>query len=647
MRKPVVAIAISLLVLTATLTLRYAGAFDRLEFFLYDAMHKRLRADKKPHEKVKVILIDETSLKAMENVAGRWPWPRAIWADLLEFLSAGGAKTVLFDILFTEKQGGSDDEALVSATRSFGDVVHSMMVLREAAADAPELGRPMPADFVKRFASSKVGGKLKTDPSNENNNFYLPFRELYEASARISVVEFSPDSDGAFRRTIPLREYQGNYFPVLGLAPFVSNSTPVAVTPNEVKIGDRSIPVDENGNYIINMYGKIEPYSIGGIFSSLQKIRAGDVEGLLVNPEEFRDAIVYVGGSAVGVEDLKATPLSPRTPGVLLHVSLASNYLLDDFLRPPNKDFTMISIIIGSFLTAFLVLSSKRFLLRSMLPIAVLASYGVYYYLYYTRTSTAVEAVPFIFSTFWGSFLSFGYLTFTEAKDKRKVSQLFSQYVSKDVLDEIMRHRDYVRTAGQKVEVSVLFTDIRGFTTFSENTPPERVVEMLNCFFSKMAEIILRHKGTLDKYIGDAIMAFWGAPVPDHDHAFNAVSAGIEMLDALSDVNQTLKERGYGDFELKIGIGINTGSVTIGNIGSEKKLNYTIVGDAVNLASRLESVTKEYGSPLVISEYTYDKIKDRIWCGPLGSVKVKGREKQVMIYAPEIKKPEINAEVSS
>jgi adenylate cyclase len=167
----------------------------------------------------------------------------------------------------------------------------------------------------------------------------------------------------------------------------------------------------------------------------------------------------------------------------------------------------------------------------------------------------------------------------------------------------------------------------------SENAPPEKIVEMLNIHFTIMADIILKHNGTIDKYIGDAIMAFWGAPVKMDDHAEQAVLAGKEMIEALEQVNATLSERGL-DMEVKIGIGINTGVATIGEIGSEKKKNYTIVGDTVNLASRLESITKEYKSPLILSEYTYEKIKEKIVCAQLGNVKVKGREQPLNIYTP-------------
>jgi adenylate cyclase len=382
------------------------------------------------------------------------------------------------------------------------------------------------------------------------------------------------------------------------------------------------------------MYGidMVRPYSIGGIFASLIKMQQGEVENLLVHPDEFKDAIVFVAVSAVGGSDLKPTPLAASSPGVIFHVSLAANYLLNDFLKPPDRRLTIASMVVGAFLTTLVIVYVRTFFLRAAFPLVLLSSY-IGYSLFAFRSNVMVEEVPFIFATVASSFLSFGYLTFTEAAEKRRVSQLFTQYVSKDVLHEVLHnYKEYQKaSAGTKVELTVLFSDIRGFTTMSETAPPEKIVEMLNIHFTIMADIILKHNGTIDKYIGDAIMAFWGAPVKTADHAEQAVLAGREMIGALGKVNATLRERGL-DLEVKIGVGINTGVATIGEIGSEKKKNYTIVGDAVNLASRLESITKEYQCPLIFSEYTYEQVKDKISGKQLGNVKVKGREQPVNIY---------------
>jgi adenylate cyclase len=267
-----------------------------------------------------------------------------------------------------------------------------------------------------------------------------------------------------------------------------------------------------------------------------------------------------------------------------------------------------------------------------MLPLSMLVIYIGYAFASF-KSNVQVELIPFLFSSATTGFISFAYLTFTEGADKNRVSKLFAQYVSKEVLDEMMNHyEEHLKSsAGQKVELTVLFSDIRGFTTMSENSDPEKIVEILNIHFTVMADIILKHNGTIDKYIGDAIMAFWGAPLKTKDHAEQAVLAGIEMLEGLKEVNRILQEKGC-EHELQIGIGINTGMATIGNIGSAKKMNYTIVGDAVNLSSRLESITKEHKTPLLFSEYTYKQIKHKIPCKLIGNVTVKGREQSVDIY---------------
>jgi len=639
-KKIIITLLIAVVIFIVTVSCYSFGLFEKPEYYFYDLQAKLLRSNKMSDSKIKVILIDEAALKSMEEIIGRWPWPRAIWSDLLDFLSIGGARNVLFDLLFLERDRYSEtnDQTLIEATRTSQNVYHGMMIMREDpdkdARNNTDLNRPMAADFVNRFALKQVSGSLSVKPGTEYNNFSLPIPGLADASKGMTVVEFTPDSDGVYRRTKPLREYHGKYFTVLGLAPFVDAASTVEINADSITINGRIIPIDKNGNCIINMYGldKVETYSMSGVFASLQKIRKGDVEDLLVNPDVFKDSIVFIGASAVGTADLKAIPVAPNAPGVMLHVFLANNYLQNDFMRPPDKRLTLFSVLLGVLLTSWAVMFSKRFIIQAAFPTFLLLLYTGYALLSF-RSNAQVELMPFLFALVTTSFLSFGYLTFTEAVEKRHVSQLFTQYVSKDVLNEVLNnYKEYTKSsAGQKVELTVLFSDIRGFTTMSENAPPEKIVEMLNIHFSVMADIILKHNGTIDKYIGDAIMAFWGAPVKRDDHAERSVLAAQEMLEGLKEVNKTLRERGF-DLEVKIGIGINTGVATIGEIGSEKKKNYTIVGDTVNLASRLESITKEYKTPLIFSEYTYEKIKNRINGKLLGNVKVKGREQPVDIY---------------
>jgi adenylate cyclase len=635
--KSVISLTIALLILFVTLFAYTHRLFEKPEFYLYDTQARLLRSAKSASPQVKVILVDEASLKYMDSSAGRWPWPRAVWADLLEYLSIGGARAVLFDILFIEhdRNNKANDLALEKATRLSQNVYHSMLLRHDDQDDGSSDNAPkLPEQFVNRYALHNIKGTAITPHGSENNDYALPIASLPATAKGVAVVEFKPDSDSVLRRSNPVREYQGKYFPVLGLAPFMNKDTPVTIKKDAIIINNRTIPLDENGSVLINMYGlnHIDTYSMSGVFQSLKKIKQGDDADLLVSPDIFKDSIVFIGTSAIGTADLKAMPMGGSEPGVLLHAFQASNYLQNDFLTPPSKKQTYLSMLGAIFLTLWAVMFTKRLLIRILLPLSMLALYTGYALISF-RLNTQVELVPFIFAAVTTSFLSFAYLTFTEGAEKRKVSQLFTQYVSKEVLDEVLNnYQEYLKSsAGQKVEITVLFSDIRGFTTMSETTDPEKIVEMLNVHFTVMADIILKHNGTIDKYIGDAIMAFWGAPVKNDNHAEQAVLAGIEMLEGLKEVNRILKERGF-NHEIKIGIGINTGTATIGNIGSDKKRNYTVVGDAVNLSSRLESITKEQKTPLLFSEYTYNKIKDKIACKLVGNVTVKGREQSVDIY---------------
>ncbi len=635
--KTIVSVLVSLAIILVTLIAYRLNIFEKPEYYLHDAQARMFRSGKIADPRVKVILVDEASLQALNNIAGRWPWPRAIWGDLLDYLSIAGARAVLFDILFIEqdKINKNNDKVLISATRASQNVYHSMLLKHEDLDDGSNHVPPaLPEDFAKRFALGNVKGELPVRAGTANNDFALPIPHLADAAKGMAVVEFKPDSDGYLRRTIPLREYQGKYFPVLGLAPFMDHDTPVSISEHELKISDRTIPLDSSGRNLINMYGMdhIDTYSISGIFKSLQQIRQGDVEHLLISPDTFKDSIVFVGTSAIGTADLKPIPMSASAPGVFLHAFQASNYLKNDFMKPPAKSFTVLSILLAVLLTTWSVMYSSKLQNRILIPVSALVAYVGMAFISF-NLNAQVEMVPFIFATLVTAFTSFAYITFTEGAEKRMVSQLFSQYVSKDVLNEVLHnYQEYMKSStGQKVEITVLFSDIRGFTTMSETTEPEKIVEMLNVHFKVMADIILKHNGTIDKYIGDAIMAFWGAPVKSESHAEDAVLAGKEMMEGLKEVNQILKEKGFSH-EIHIGIGINTGMATIGNIGSDKKMNYTVVGDAVNLSSRLESITKEYKTPLLFSEYTYNKIKDKIDCKLIGNVTVKGREQAVDIY---------------
>jgi adenylate cyclase len=641
-RKHLYQLLLVLLVSTVISGVHWVGGFDRFENIGFDIRAKFFRGDTVLPDKVAVVLIDEASVQALNPLVGRYPWPRAIYADLMEFFAAGGARAVMFDILFTENERRIGDERvsitpsdqrLIEGTEEFEIAVHAAQLIsdREDEANKDLLNKPLPALFRERFALPKVSGL----PASTNNNFLIPYDGLYQASPGVGIVGVDPDPDGVYRRLKLLHGYHGDWFPGLSVAGLLDLLAVerVSLADNRLRLGNVTVPVDDQQQYLINMYGNYRPYSISGIFASLQKIRSGEVEGLRIFPDEFEDKIVFVGASAVGLEDVKSTSVAGKTPGVLLHASVAANMLTQDFLTIVPKWVTILLIVAFSACTGLAIFYVSGFWLQVMLPMLIAGGYaGISFWQF--GANLVYDIVPPVTAVVWTWLLAFAYLSFTEGKDRRRVHKMFSQYVNEAVLDEVMENYEDILHArvGKREKLTVLFSDIRGFTTISESLQPEQVVELLNIHFDTMTNVIFDYKGTLDKFIGDAIMAFWGAPVRVEDHALLAFKAAVEMVAGLETVNAKLLERGYPT--VSVGIGLHTGEVILGNIGSERKLDYTVIGDNVNLASRLEGLTKQYGFPLVVSESTMLEAASGVPHAILDQVRVKGKSQGVKIYAP-------------
>jgi len=343
---------------------------------------------------------------------------------------------------------------------------------------------------------------------------------------------------------------------------------------------------------------------------------------------------VIIGASASGVDDLKQTAIGDEVPGVWLHGSIISNLLDRDFIktRPDWEIFLIISFICLAI--TIVILRFRSVTMQLLIPVFFIILYLLLSYLLFDFYRLWIPVITPL-TAFAGVFVgSYTYMSLTEGKDRRKTRKMLSQYVSPAVLSEVMDKSDSILTAevGTTEELTILFSDIRGFTSFSEATEPTQVVEQLNYYLKEMVDIVFDFKGTLDKFIGDAVMAFWGAPVMSKTHARDGVLSALEMNARLVDVNTAFREKGYPEF--KIGVGLNTGPVILGNIGSDKKLDYTIIGDNVNLASRLEGLTKTYGCDVIISESTFQQIEAEIPCRIVDSVRVKGKEKPIQIYQP-------------
>jgi adenylate cyclase len=661
------------------------GMLQPLEWMSYDARVRLFNSDKPAPQEIAVVLIDEASLRSLNHDAGRWPWPRSVHADLLDFLARGKPRAVVFDILFVENQrdvDGTDlihkhDQRLIDATRESGFSYHAMQLLTEPAddshdtaqnqrgADDPRAGfpppriepmrwesarggddaptglpaKPLPAAFIERWSLQRHMNidRASTAPASASqyNAFELPIDGLWQAARGVGVVRAEPDRDGRYRRMPLLHAFGNDVFPSLALAPVLDTLHPTTLQVNAetLSLDTRRIPLDHNGQLLINQYGKFNAYSYSGLIASLKQLNDGDIEHLLVSPDEFTDRIVFVGADAVGVHDLKATALSAKTAGVYLQASVAGNLLREDYLRPVSDSAAWSLRAALALLGAVAALALRQITVKIALLLVLLLAFGSGAVAAF-RTGLVVDMLEPMLSACCAWFAAFSFLFFTEGKDKRRVRRVLAQYVSPAVLAEVVdKYENYLGAEiGLRANITVLFSDIRNFTSLSETLSPEKVVEMLNVYFSAMTDVLFAHQATIDKFIGDAIMAFWGAPVRDAQHAVRAVRAALDMLQALNDVNTLLAARGFAP--ISFGIGINSGEAVLGNIGSEKKLAYTAIGDNVNLAARLEGLTKLYGCPVLITENTFTQVTAEFPCRLIDSVRVKGKTHAIRIFAP-------------
>ena len=359
------------------------------------------------------------------------------------------------------------------------------------------------------------------------------------------------------------------------------------------------------------------------------------MENLAINPDEFKNKTIFIGASAIGLHDLKPTSIGNNIPGVFMHASILSNILQKSFLSPAAPLTTLIYIFLTAIMAAMAVLFGRNIIMQLIIPLAwVITYFSIANWSYdHNQAFEIIAPLTSLIFTWTAAYL---YLFFTEEKEKKKIRQMFSQYVSPAALSAMVdQYGDYTSAgSGTKESVSILFSDIRGFTSLSEHHNAETVVEILNHYLGHMTKVIHKHNGTVDKFIGDAIMAIWGAPIKSNTYALDSVNAAIEMIDRLREVNDWLNSKDLPD--IKIGIGVNTGEVILGSIGSEQKADYTVIGDNVNLASRLEGATKFFGCSILISESTYLLIENKIPCLLVDMLRVKGKQKPIKIYTPAI-----------
>ena len=582
---------------------RYLPVLDGLENALLDGFVRHQAAKLAPDPGIVIVDIDEKSLEKMQDAAGRFPWPREVYATLVEGLAAQKPRAIVFDLLFSEPDRfrAESDAAFVETVAQYDNIFFPMVRLdsrsdARAADVAPLLGlvRGPNADPEARIA-------------------VIPPLVLPPKLWRTGTINFQADADGVGRR-YELRHHVGGW-DMLSLPARVALELGYALPhADDVVLAWRGRADALPRVSFVDLYED---------FDRARRIRPAD---------EFTGKLVVIGARAAGLGDLRVTPLSHAQPGAEMLATALENLKNGRSMRYASPGWPAAIGIALVFLLYFafqrrldarviggaLVLITGLLLLASYLAVGELALLPV--------LGPLLAAWAFYVAAALSEYLR-------ERQQRREAVAQFSRFVNPEVVKQLIE-RGGIEGAGQTRQVTLLFSDIRGFTTLSESRRPEEVVALLNRYFSLQVDVVFRHRGSLDKFIGDCIMAIWGAPLDDRDHARHAVACALEMAETLAVFK---REFGEGAKDFDVGIGVHSGPAVVGLIGSEKRREYTAIGDTVNVASRIEGLTKEAKRRILVSRDTMELCGDEFAFEPAGSYKPKGRAQEVELFEPKRK----------
>jgi adenylate cyclase len=623
------------------------------------------------------VVIDEKSLEEL----GQWPWSRILMARLIEILSEYGARVIGLDVVWPEPErrmgvldslyGAAEspehlpllqeiqsryealaikhkeldeflrsisskiqpDRVLAEAIASSGRVVlgnffimnpQEVPHIQEDSGQLPPLIRQSEYPLIRKPRSLRQVPHLPRPFFMKGN---IP--TIANAGKAFGFFNMVPDIDGVVRSVPLVMEYRGYYLPPLSLQTLRYAGDPDRWILHLEEFGvagiqraEQWIPTTEMGFFYINYRGK------QGTFPWISAV---DVLRHRVDPSRIRDKIVLIGAVATGIFDLRVTPLSAIFPGVEIHANIIDNLIEGDYIIRPEWAALMdllflllMGMVLGWAYPRMRPVSGGIVMLALFVGNLYVNSWVMARWGYWLNVIYPSLLIPL---SFLGVSL-FRYIH--EEREKRKIKGAFQFYVTPAVVNEILKDPKALRLGGEQKVLTVLFSDIRGFTSISESLSPERLVHLLNEYLTEMTGVVFRYGGTLDKYIGDALMAIYGAPLPQEDHPLKACQTALDMMDELKALQKKWEDQGMP--RIDIGIGINTGEMVVGNMGSAKRFDYTVIGDSVNLASRLEGLNKAYGTHILISEFTEERVRGEFLCREVDWVRVKGKAKPVRIY---------------
>jgi adenylate cyclase len=653
------------------------GFIENIELRSLDARF-RLRGPRPHDDRIVIVDIDEKTLQRV----GAWPVPRSAYARAIDQLSSGGARVIAFDVAFPtpeknsavealkrleaelgsaasplviakirEIQGTSDfDVMLADSIKRAGNVVLGHLFLdaeraksqdQQAAADYFFIlsGKPFPK--IQHTGSRQFNTKTAWEQAGGTVGFGIEsnIRILAEAARSYGFFDNNPDADGTMRHALLIARYQdqGEFpslaFEALRVYEDIKDQSTVAYLAENglerIEVGPYTFPIQRDGTGLVNYTG---PYGTYRHFSM------ADVIDGAVPPSTFRDRIVFVGATAIGIGDLRTTPFNAlNAMGVEIHANALDNMLNSGiggrgFLkRGFNEEIIDIVLLCVMGLGLGYLFGWLKPLNATLLALAALSLFALLVYIAFAKfgmwLAFVVPAGTMLAN--YASITSFRMIF--EEREKRKIRKSFASYVAPSIINLIEKDpKKYLRTGGEMRELSIMFSDIRSFTTISEGMSPDDLVHFLNEYLGEMTDIIFKRWGTLDKYIGDAVMAFWGSPYPQDDHAVRSCAAALDMTTRLEELN--MKWEAMGKKPISTGIGINTGPVNVGNMGSDKRYSWTVMGDHVNLASRLEGQTKDYRCRIIVGEGTFVRAREHYVFRDLDKIRVKGKLVPVNIY---------------
>ncbi|MDH5581152.1 MAG: adenylate/guanylate cyclase domain-containing protein [Bdellovibrionales bacterium] len=595
----------------------------------YDWRMRKTLDKKRVAERIVLLEIDDESLKKI----GRWPFSREVWANVVQKLTKLNAKIIAFDIFFSEPEkrfeGKSPDDLFSNAIKRFQTKRGSKVILPYGVTlSSKDSFKNIPDSMLDFMLKAKQAKGINLFPSYLSKSVY-PLETLLKASPALGFIRAEKDGDGVFRMYPLVANINGIHFasfPVIIYQAYMSENAVIDLSDSEEKY-----LVTDYSYYNINFKGETKVRWLGGR-DQFQRISVSDFLNESSNKDLrdlFENKIVFIGSTAYGAHDLRNTPIKSDLPGVYFHMNMTHMMLDGKHFRPSGKSTYLSWIILLG--TSFLMIFIMTFQSATLdILVAIAMTSGLLFADIYYLTPEGFEVKLFfcllsiLACYLWGTTVEF----YATTKEKKKIRNTFRRFISPDVVDDMLTHPEHAKVGSTSKVITVFFSDIRNFTEVAAKLKPDELSSYLNQYMGKMTDIIFNNKGTLDKYIGDAIVAFWGAPIEIKDHAYRSICASLEMIETLPTLNEEYLIQGLPAIEH--GIGLNTGMCSVGNMGSDNVISYTAIGEHMNLGSRLEKLCKHYGIRLHVSEFTLASLTEeqlsQFQFRPIDRLKLTGKE---------------------